>query len=250
MIYYYSGTGNTRYCASVLARALGEETRFIPAKGETPLPEAWAAVGFMFPIYSWGVPPIVLDFIESLPAESLEGRYVWAACTCGDEAGTAMRVLRSHLECKGAEVAALFSIIMPNDYVLLPGFSVDPQEVEQRKLAEAPQRLGMIARAIGERRTGIYDVHEGSVPRLRSLVWPLFKRWGVNPRRWHADAAKCVGCSLCVSACPVGNVSLDEERHPVWGNRCLSCCACFHTCPQRAIDYGHFTSGKGNISAR
>lgn len=245
MIYYYSGTGNTRTAARYLASATSSRLHFIPAPGEVPLPKEGESVGFMFPIYSWGVPPVVTEFLERLPADSLRGRHVWAVCTCGDEAGIAMRLFSRQLRgIRGSGADALFSLIMPNDYVLLPGFDVDSPEVAAAKLREAPARLAAIAERINARETGVSDVHEGSFPALRTrLVFPLFRRWGVNPRRWKASAA-CVGCGRCVAACPSRNIVLEEGR-PVWGDRCLSCCACFHSCPSGAVSYGTFTRGKG-----
>lgn len=249
MVYYYSGTGNSAYAARELARMTGER--------ETPvsIPEAMRGsvleiyegpcLGFVFPIYSWGVPPLVYEFLERLPSELFEGRYVWAVCTCGDEAGVAMRRFGKEIRKICGRVPDLMaSLRMPNNYVLLPGFDVDKPDVADAKLAAAPGRLRHIADMVMARSPEVYDVTEGSVPALRSMVWPFFKRWGVNPRRWHVSG-KCISCGRCVSICPSGNISIDGDGRPRWGDACLSCCACFHVCPQRAIDYGKATLGKG-----
>lgn len=249
MIYYYSGTGNTRYAATLIARHLHDRLHFIPS-GKSPALEEGESVGFMFPIYSWGVPPIVSRFLHQFK-ENLAGRYLWAVCTCGDEAGVAMRKLDKQLNEKcGARFALTASVIMPNDYVLLPGFDVDSPQVANAKLDAAPARLEEIAAQIRSGNCGVYDVTQGSLPKLRSAVFPLFKRWGVNPKRWHVSD-ECISCGACVKACPVANIKLvaDENNrgrlHPRWSSNCLSCCACFHSCPARAIDYANFTKGKG-----
>ncbi|MBD5232266.1 MAG: 4Fe-4S binding protein [Bacteroidales bacterium] len=244
MIYYYSGTGNTCHVASRLAEQLGERLHFIPQE-DAPLPRPGESVGFLFPIYSWGVPPIVTEFIERLGADALSGRYVWGACTCGDEAGIAMRLFNRQIKrLRGTPAAACFSVIMPNDYVLLPGFDVDTPEVAERKLAAAPARINEIAAAVAEKRTGLFDVHEGSMPALRTrLVFPLFRRWGVNARYW-AVSDECVSCGRCAEVCPVGNIEM-TGGHPLWHENCLSCCACYNVCPMAAISYRTFTRGKG-----
>lgn len=244
MIFYYSATGNTRYCAEYIAKSLGEKAVDLlqcnPDKTDVDREDS---VGFMFPIYCWGVPPVVSRFIEAISAKIPLDSYLWAACTCGDEAGMAMRRLGEHLALKrGKEPDALFSIIMPNTYVLLPGFDVDKPLVRDEKLKLAPLRLNAVARIIEARRTEVFDVKEGSVPVLRSALFPVFEKWGVFPRRWKVSDA-CIGCGKCAGVCPAKNIKMTRTK-PEWGKTCYSCCACFHICPQRAINYGKATRNK------
>lgn len=250
MIYYYSGTGNSEYAARELGRMTGHKHApvSIPEQMRRSQLDVYCGkeLGFVFPIYSWGVPPIVMQFVEKLPAELFKDRYIWVACTCGDEAGMAMdRFAKAIKRVCGREPDLCMSVIMPNNYVLLPGFNVDPPEVADRKLAEAPKRLRLIADTIAAHKPAVRDVHRGSLPALRSMIYPLFKRWGVNPRKWAASDA-CVSCGRCVRICPSHNIGLSpEDSRPRWGADCLSCCACFHVCPERAISYGYFTRHKG-----
>lgn len=244
MIYYHTGTGNTRACACLLANHIGEENIHRLTDASAPVPAQGERIIFMFPIYSWGVPPVVTDFINSLGSASLSKRSIYGICTCGDEAGVAMRKFSAQIEAlSGVAPRGVWSVQMPNDYVLLPGFSVDSPEVEQRKLEAMPERISRIADIIKSGIGDTYDVEEGSLPCLRSMVFPLFKRWGVNSKRWHSGDA-CISCGKCVKACPVANIVLSYGR-PSWGGNCISCCACFHVCPTRAIDYGSATKGKG-----
>lgn len=242
MIYLYSATGNTRRAARCIAETLSPADARIAemGTGHTPFTTDDEAAGFMFPIYSWGLPVAVAEFIRALPEDYLKSRYVWGVCTCGDEAGTAMRRFRRLTD---AELCA--SVQMPNTYVLLPGFTVDAPEVAKAKLEAAPARLGAVAAQIMERAREVYDVHEGSLPWLRSAVYPIYKRWGARLAHWAASDA-CIGCGQCAKICPTDNITMKDGR-PVWGTRCSSCCACFHTCPARAIDAGRLTRGKTQL---
>ncbi len=251
MIYYFSGTRNSRYAAMRLGSLTGQEVRFIPETDPytQKIDDAKdTSVGFVFPVYAWGVPPIVLDFIKRLPESMIEdikkkGIPVWSVATCGDETGMAMDMLRKEIEKRGACLSGAWSLIMPNVYVLLPGFGTDSKELETRKLTEAVGRLEHIAGCI---RSGKWedDVKLGPWPRVKTtLVYPLFKKWGVNTKKWHYTDA-CIGCGKCAKACPVGNIAMTEGK-PKWGTDCTSCCACYHICPTRGAQYGSVTRNAG-----
>ena len=253
MIYYFSGTRNSRYAAMRLGSLTGEEVRFIPARD--PYVECIDAgkdrsVGFVFPVYAWGVPPIVIDFIGKLPEGFFETikenrQPLWCVATCGDETGMAVEMLRKALAKRGASLSGAWSLIMPNVYVLLPGFGTDTKEMEKRKLEDSVGRLTSIAERIKEDKWED-DVHLGSWPRMKTaLVYPLFRRWGVDPKKWHYTDA-CIGCGKCARACPVGNIAMEDGR-PVWGNDCTSCCACYHVCPTRGAHYGRVTRNAGQF---
>lgn len=260
MIYYYSATGNTRYAARFLGKVLNTETVNIIGQqkddGRSELENSQQAagkcyeapkgedIGLLFPIYCWGVPTVVSRFAERLFRHIGKERYVWMVCTCGDEAGTAMKSISRNLESiRGRGADALFSLIMPNTYVMLPGFDIDSREVEEAKLKAAPARLRDIALQIKERKEGVYDVTQGSLPSLRSAIFPIFEKWGVNTRWWKVSEA-CIGCGKCAARCPAANITMKEGR-PQWGNDCYSCCACYHCCPVKAISYSRFTDNKG-----
>ena len=201
MIYYFSGTHNSRYTALRIGSLTGEDVRFIPDTDpytQSIVSPKDKSVGFVFPVYAWGVPPVVIDFIEHLPelliaSIASSSAYVWCLATCGDETGMAVEMLRKALSKRGIKLSACWSLIMPNVYVLLPGFGTDPKDVEERKLEEAVGRIEHISQKINSKEVE-NDVHLGPFPRLKtSIVYPLFKKWGVDTKKWHYTDA-CIGC--------------------------------------------------------
>lgn len=249
MIAYFSGTGNSRHIARQLSRRLGEETVVIPDAEAGKLSFSGETFGIVCPVYSWGIPPVVKEWIGGLHrgfAKSIKEReaYVWVALTCGDDTGMAPRIMRNKLSDAGIELDAIWSVQMPNVYVLLPGFDVDPSDVEDKKLLAAEQRVAEIAELI-KRRTETEDVVYGSFPRLKTaVVFPLFRHFGINTRKWRCGDS-CEGCGQCMHLCPMHNISIENGR-PQWGRNCASCLACYHGCPTHAITYGKATEGKGH----
>ena len=132
MIFYFSGTGNSRYVAEHIAVHTGDRALDICGlnPGGSITAETADSIGFVFPVYSWGVPPVMCDFVQCLSKDIVTFIHdndipVWMVATCGDETGDAHRMFRKLLKSVNIELRGCWSVIMPNTYVLLPGFDVD-----------------------------------------------------------------------------------------------------------------------------
>lgn len=246
MIFYFTGTGNSLYAANHIAEAQGERlisiARLMSRKedayhfemGENEL------LGFAFPVFAWGPPKMVRDFISKLDVTGKP--YVFSLSTCGNDEGSTTGIMRKALAARGLNLDSAFSLQMPNNYII--GFDVDSKEVEEEKLKAAELMLSEINKVVSKRQTGVTLTIPGRFPALKSaLVNAMFNRFALNARHFSADG-KCSGCGICETVCPVQTIRLDNGR-PVWGKDCTQCLACIHRCPAHAIQYGKGTSRKG-----
>jgi len=251
MIYYFSGTGNSLHVARHLADTLGDSlmpmTLGLPPREDLER----GAIGLVFPVYAWGIPNVVEQFVRkafmALPKRNGEGAFLYAVMTCGDDMGYADKVLDAalHSAC-GRTFDAVFSVQMPNTYVCLPGFDVDSNDVCKAKLSKEQDTVKEIAVSISERKM-VRRLTRGSFPWTKTyVIRPLFNRYLLTDKYFNVDASRCISCGRCRKSCPVGNIILDEV--PKWQSHCAGCLACYHACPYHAINFGNKTQKKGQYN--
>lgn len=241
MILYFSGTGNSRYVAERLADELGDDTPIDITASPITITLDHKQVIWVFPIYSWGVPPVVLNFINTV---EITGSWRhWMVCTCGDDIGQAHRQWRKAVTERGWDAGGTFSVIMPNTYTLMKGFDIDSDAVIRQKISAAANRIHDIAICMMQGREPD-DVTTGRFASIKSkLIYPWFVKHAMSPKPFHTTDS-CTGCGKCVSSCPLGNISMTDRR-PKWDNECALCLRCYHICPSHAVSYGRATKDKG-----
>jgi len=247
MIFYFSGTGNSRWIADEVSTfqnerliSIAEEMNNGDKSFQYSLAES-EIVGFIFPVYSWAPPSIVLEFIKKVRFTNYKGHYCFFICSCGDEAGLTLKIMNNAVRSKEWKWNAGFSVIMPNNYVSLPGFDTDPKELEQTKLKEAVGTVKHI-NDILTKRTDVFECKKGSWAFLKSrIINPLFNKYAVTAKPFHVTDG-CIACGLCEKHCPMHNIKVSDK--PEWGDNCTSCLACYNICPQHVIHYGKATLKK------
>ena len=243
MIFWFSGTGNSLHIARQIAQAQNDALVCIAKEMEKDElvyeMHDGELLGFVYPVYAWCPPQIVLDFIGRM---RILGNKPYAFCvnSCGDEQGNATRVLQKALDKKGIGLSSAFCVRMPNNYIV--GFDVDPIELEREKLKFAEDRLITINQTIRDRKNAM-DLLPGSFATIKTaLAAPLFNRFGRSTKRFYA-LDTCTRCGMCVRICPLHSILLSDK--PKWAKQCTQCLACLHRCPVEAIQYGKSTVKKG-----
>lgn len=240
MIYYFSGTGNSRWAARQIAALTGDKAVDITGMEKTPDLAGETQVGLVFPVYAWGPAEPMLNFARTLRPAA--GAFTFGVCTCGSEAGGAMKRLA-----KAFPLDSAYSLVMPNNY-MLGGADVDDEAVALAKIEAARGAIARLSEEVA-RRERVCRVEEGGMAALKSGV----VNWGFNhfartAKPFFATDA-CTGCGLCAKHCPAGVIAMKEGR-PAWGEGCLQCLRCINACPARAIQYGKDTANKGRYTLK
>jgi len=241
MIIYFSGTGNSKYCAQMLADKLEDELldsfEFIKngISAELISSKPWV---FVSPTYCWQLPHIFEDFIRSARFEGCKEAYF--VMTCGSDIGNAGEKIKKLCREVGLEFQGVLPVVMPENYIAM--FEVPQPDIAKRIVLVAKRSLLKAIRKIrnGER------FPEQKVHLLDKLksgpLNPIFYKIFVKAKPFYTTDA-CVGCGKCSNVCVLNNISIKDGK-PEWGDSCTHCMACICGCPTEAIEYGKKSLGK------
>lgn len=242
MIYYFSGTGNSRRVANTLAEALSVEAVDVGQlikNGESHDASLYSGpYMFVSPTYAWRIPRLFEKWIKETPWSL--GQKAYFVMTCGDDIGAAGQYLAKLCQDIGLEFYGVSPVVMPENYL-----AVFP--VPDEKLSDALVRKGV------KKAKHLADIIKGGHPILMTgyskmdkiksgvvnacfyplIVGDLFFRVGND----------CNSCGTCQKVCPLNNISLENGR-PKWHRNCTHCMACIARCPQQCIEYGLLSKGK------
>ena len=196
-------------------------------------------IGFIFPVYFYGVPSIVADFIAELKigqnlAVGLKP-YVFGVVTCGGGMGGTPKMLEDLLEKLDLTVSAVFELKMASNYIMMyqptgPDMQKKIQIATDKKLTDIIAAISKYKKDDGNKRKKSF---------LTRVAYPLYMH-GRKTRLFYADD-KCNGCGKCEKICPVSAIQIANNQ-PVWtAKQCTHCAACINRCPQEAIQYGKKT---------
>ena len=268
MIFYFSGTGNSKWAAKTLALETGDTLVSIPEviKSDCSFTlEKDEHVGFIFPIHGWRVPSIVKEFLTKLTIKTLGEdtshvkHYCFCLVTAGDSIGKAMERFQQQLKSvtvnDALSLKAVCSLIMPESYVGLPGMDVDTKEKELEKKELASKQLKEFSNILKQHPHkdsnqiwGWNQLIRGPIPYFFSgPVGGFFERFLITDKPFHVDSRRCVKCGICANVCPVSDIKGGLGFEPEWlhNGKCLTCFSCYHHCPHHAIEFGKRTQKKG-----
>ena len=268
MIFYFSGTGNSKWAAKTLALETGDTLVSIPEVFKSDCSFTLKKdehVGFIFPIHGWRVPNIVKEFLTKLTIKTLGEdtshvkHYCFCLVTAGDSIGKAMERFQQQLKSvtvnDALSLKAVCSLIMPESYVGLPGMDVDTKEKELEKKELASKQLKEFSNILKQHPHkdsnqiwGWNQLIRGPIPSFFSgPVGGFFERFLITDKPFHVDSRRCVKCGICANVCPVSDIKGGLGYEPEWlhNGKCLTCFSCYHHCPHHAIEFGKRTQKKG-----
>lgn len=241
VIFYFSQSGNSLYCAKKIAATIGNTTL-------VSIPEAihnneykyynYEKVGFIVPLYYMSMPRMVKEFISKL--EISKESYIFSVVTRASSKGRIFHDINKLLSKKEVKINYSEYITFPDSYIKWTGASSEKKSLIRAEQGEKYLDL-IIEKILLE---DIYNEKEGFIIKLCSLiVYSIWKSRLEGVSKSFKVNSSCNGCGTCEKTCPARNITLENDK-PIWDSKCEDCMACVQHCPKRAIYFNSKTVNK------
>jgi Pyruvate/2-oxoacid:ferredoxin oxidoreductase delta subunit len=236
VIFYFTGTGNSLKIAKTVSDKINN-CKIIPMGSNRGIiiNKEYDSIGFIYPIYFWGIPKNVKDFISEMTIKNNENTYFYAIATYGGFAGNGIKLLNKMLSEKNIKLKYGKVLRIFSNYILnfkMPVKFMKILEKSDKKLLPIIESIaGKQTNSIGNINKKINQFYEKSINSIQDED----KNYTIN--------GNCTGCGICKEVCPVNNIEMTESK-PEFKHKCEQCMACIQYCPQKAINYKNKTQGK------
>jgi len=230
-IFCFTSTGNSLYAAKTIAAKIGGK---VARMGASPVECADNVIGFVFPVYFWGLPRMAERFISEIQIKN-KSAYVFAVASYGGFVYGALARVKTLLKRKGVSLCYGRNLKMVENYI--PMYKINDSEAFRQKIDKNIQKIaGAVQRREANR------VHAfAAIANFSHRFYP-----DENSDRYFTVAHTCTNCGICKAVCPADNIALKSGK-PEFGHKCEHCLACLQHCPANAIDWKGKTIGKAHF---
>ena len=241
---YFSGTGNTKYIAELFSRKMGASCFSIEAEIDFVREiKSHDKIAFCYPVYGSRVPRNMREFVARYMSD-LNGKKIIIFVTQMLFSGDGARVFTDMFWDGSIDVIYAEHFKMPNNVSNILIFREPGDKKIQKYLINADEKMSEVCADI-----------KGGVVKKRGFSFFSQILGGIQGKSWqgsskeiYPDSASleykaktgvkirksCNACNLCVSICPVMNLSNLNGKIKQNGN-CIVCYRCVNKCPKRAI---------------
>lgn len=236
-IFYFSGTGNSYWVSKQIQNKFKnfKLVRITKKLIRQNNPVKSQQLGFVFPVYAFGLPRMVHEFIIKTLIN--KPKYLFAIATHGGNAANTLNIFQKLLSKKSLVLNSAFELEMPGNYIRFSYPIQEKQKKDYKNLLNASEKLQTIISKI-QTFQNISPKETTLDVKFSSKFIPfLFNLFYKREDRFFLCSDDCIGCGRCSKICPSENIILINDKKPKWLHNCLFCMACLNWCPENAIFY-------------
>ena len=241
MVFYFSGTGNSRFVAEYIARALEDETVDVGAlikEGKPYSCDKTGAFVFVGPIYVSAPARPLTEFIEK--SEFSKDVKAYFIMTCASAIGSTPVIAKQICETKGWTYMGSHKVVMPQNYIAY--FTTFDRAKNAEIINSSLPEMESISAAISKGEVLEDPKMFFGEKTITKWTCDWYYKDFMKTKKFKVNEG-CISCGKCVKGCYQNNIRLVDGK-PVWGPDCTHCMACINQCPKGVIEYGKKTAGK------
>ena len=210
---FLSGTGNTKHCIQKFLTALDSDARCIPIEEKKSIDAIRKneEIVLAYPTQFSNVPFMVRDFVIR-HKDVWKGKKIFLITTMGAFSGDGTGCLARVLKRYGAIILGGLQIRMP-DAVCDSKLLKKSLEENRRIIHEADRKIEKATNTI--KQTGKYPREGLSFPAHLAGLFGQRLRFYNKTTRYSKKlkiSDDCIGCGLCASICPMGNLRIQNGK--------------------------------------
>lgn len=237
VLYYFSGTGNTKWVADRFKKIFKSYNVDIDLvnmeSGESQNLKKFDFLIVGSSVYAELPPKIVDDFLNRLNIVKKNMKTI-VYSTQAAKSSAASCLMAKKLKKKGFNIVIQSSIRMPNNYHFSVGKKPDISEVKAL-LIESEKKIKYIVENF-MKEIEIKETNSEVRAVFGKLCNKAFKSAIPKISKNISSTKDCGKCGLCLRNCPKNNITF-ENGHAVFHSKCILCLRCLHICPINAIRY-------------
>ena len=243
LLLYFTGTGNTRLCASFLAdgfKARGHDVDLCEAREGFDV-SSYDMLGIGYPIHAFNAPKTFVNTIKSLPKATKEYFFFKVSgepfAMNNSSSVTLARILRK----KGYRKIGEKHFLMPYNIIFRY-----KDEIAKQMALYLPPLCDAFAQDILEGKAE--SIKYGFFSRIATFLFKI--EWiapFINAPLVRFRAKKCIRCNKCLNDCPQQAIYLNKKgKYRIHPTKCAMCMRCTLYCPKDAICFGIMNPWKVN----
>jgi ferredoxin len=235
IVFYFSGTGNSFKVAKTISKEL-ENCAIVSMAKPFSFTKQYDRIGFVCPVYFWGLPKIVIEFIKTINLQNNKNAYYYSVATYGGLAGNALyQIYELLLDIHSIKLNYGQKLQMFANYVVAYDMSKNGEAIAKKSNKKLVPIINAIKIKKNNRINKSTKIFKSMNKKFVETVSDMDKDFSVN--------TNCIGCGLCKKMCPVQNIEMINNK-PQHRHHCEQCMACIQFCPQKAINYKDLTQNR------
>ena len=211
---YFSGTGNTKFCVDKFLAEYDNSKNTFSIEDKCTLDKIKNnhEIVIGYPVQYSNIPKILRDYVTS-NQYIWKGKKVFIIATMGLFSGDGAGILARLLNSYGAVISGGLHLKMPDSIGDVKVLKRSPEK-NKELVMKAEEKIHKV----------VHSIKNGKPPQEGLGYTDKLK----------IDHQKCIGCGLCKSLCPMGNISI-KNGLAVSSDKCTMCYRCISRCPKQAI---------------